>query len=404
MARSIAAEEWRGAWQLPFVVMLATTGASLIVYSAGVFMPAVTATFGWTRAAFSSGFMVSTLVGLVTMPLAGRMADRFGPRPIALAGIVALVLAICAFGQIDGILWHWWLSFALYTLAGSLMSPSILTMAVVSRFNSARGLALAVALSGNGLAAAIWPPLATLYVAELGWRMAFAALAVTWALVAFPLFFFFFHAARDLPSARPTVAAEPAIGFGAAWKSRPFLCLLWGGVLFIVASVSILVNFVPILRDRGLTAGEAAGVAATAGMSAIVGRVVIGFLLDRMRARRIAVAAFGLPAVAALILLGAGGSVPLAIVAAVLLGLGIGAEMDIATYLAARYFGLKNFGSIFAVIIAFYGVGAGLGPLAGNAIYDYAGSYTPLLFAAIPLVLASAGLIALLPGDDTAAG
>ena len=401
--------EWRLAWPLPFVVMLATTGASLVVYSAGVFMPLVTASLGWTRGGFSSGFMISTLVGLIAMPLSGRMADRWGPRPIALAGVAALAVAMSALGLVDGVLWHWWLLFVLFSLSGSLMAPSILTMAVVSRFEATRGLALAVALSGNGLAAAIWPPLATLYTAALGWRMAFAALAASWALVTFPLLFAFFRARRDLPSAhhRPHAADRETAGYAAALRSRPFLCLGLGGTLFIVAGVAILVNLVPILRDRGMTPGVSAGIAAVAGVSAIVGRILIGFLLDRIQARPIAVFAFLLPAAASLILLIAGGSIPLAILAAVLIGLGMGAEMDIATYLAARYFGLSRFSGVFGVIVAFYGVGAGLGPLLGNIVYDRTLSYTPLLFAAIPLLMTSAALIAALPrppdGDEAAA-
>lgn len=401
--------EWRMAWPLPFVVMFATTGSSLITYSAGVFMPLMTASLGWTRGAFSSGFMVSTLAGLIVLPLAGRMADRWGPRRIALTGAVAVTVAMSAFGLADRILWHWWLLFMLYMLSGAMMAPSILAMAVVSRFDVTRGLALAVALSGNGLAAAIWPPLATLYTAALGWRLAFAALAVSWAVVTFPLLFAFFRARRDLPAAhhRPPAEAGANVRYAELLRSRPFMCLALGGTLFISAGIAILVNFVPLLRDRGMAAGTAAGVAAAAGVSAIVGRILIGFLLDRFQARRIAITAFLLPAATSLILLAAGGSVPLALLSAVLLGLGMGAEMDIATYLAARYFGLNSFGGIFGIIIAFFAVGAGLGPLLGNIVYDRTGSYMPLLLAVIPVSIASAALLAALPrlpGGDPPAG
>lgn len=402
MAERDGPAEWRLAWPLPVVVMLATTGTALVVYSAGVFLPLVTASLGWSRGAFSSGFMVSTLVGLVAMPLTGRAADRWGPRPIALTGVVALAVAIAALGLVDGILWHWWLLFVLFALAGSLIAPSILTMAVVSRFETTRGLALAVALSGNGLAAAIWPPLATLYTARLGWRAAFGALAASWAVMTFPMLFAFFRARRDLPSMRrpPIPAPDAKPSYAAAIRSRPFLCLALGGTVFIVAGVAILVNFVPLLRDRGMAPGVAAGVAAVAGVGAIVGRILIGFLLDRVDARPVAIAAFLLPAVASLVLLVAGGSVLLAVAAAVLLGLGLGAEMDIATYLSARHFGLDNFSGVFGIIVAFYGVAAGLGPLLGNIVYDRAHSYTPLLFAAVPLLIAATALIAALPGPS----
>ncbi len=397
-AINTAAGEWRAAWPLPLVVMLATTGTSLVVYSSGVFMPLLTAAFGWTRAEFSSGFMVSTLVGLVTMPLAGVMADRWGPRPIAATGIVALAAATSALGLTDGTLWRWWLGFALFALGGSLMSPSILTAAVASRFSTARGLALAVALSGNGLAAAIWPPLATFCTARLGWRLSFAALVVGWAILTLPLFVLFFHARRQ-PAPRPGAQGEPAAGarYAGMMRSRPFLCLTLGGALFIVAGVAILVNFVPLLRDRGMAPAMAAGMASIAGISAMAGRLLIGLLLDRTDTRPIAVAAFALPALASLILLIAGNSMPLTILAAVSLGLGLGAEMDIAAYLAARHFGLRHFSGVFGIVVACYGVAAGAGPLLGSIVYDRTGSYVPLLIAAIPALIASAALIAALP-------
>ena len=391
--------EWRTGWPLPFVAMIATTGGSLIVYSAGVFMPVVTASFGWSRGAFSSGFMVSTLVGLATLPLAGGLADRWGPRRVALVGVLTQSLATAALGLADGVLWHWWLLFALFSVAGSLMGPPILTKAIVSRFEATRGLALAVALSGNGLATAIWPTLATLYIGALGWRLAFAALIASWAVVTFPLLFVFFRARSDLPSTSGPRQADPpaAIRYADAIRSRPFLCLGLGGPLFTAAGVAILINLVPILRDRGLATGVAAGVAAAAGISAIAGRILVGFLLDRMQARPVAVTAFLLPAVASLILLVAGGSVPLAVLAAVLLGLGLGAEMDIATYLASRYFGLRNFSGIFGIIVACYAVAAGLGPMLGNIVYDETRSYRPLLLAVLPVLAVSVALIGILP-------
>lgn len=399
MTEGIAADEWRAAGPLPFTVMLGVTGAALVVYSSGVFMPLLTAAFGWTRSEFSSGFLVSTLVGLVAMPLAGRLADRWGPRPIALAGIVALTAATALLGLIDGTLWHWWFSFALYSLAGSLMAPSILTAAVASRFSATRGLALAVALSGNGLAAAIWPLLASLYTAHLGWRLSFAALAVSWAIITLPPFLLFFHARR-----RPTLPLDPvqspvapSFGYAAALRSRAFLCLTPGGTLSIIAGVALLVNLVPLLRDRGLMPVAAAAMAAVAGASAMAGRLAIGMLLDRIDTRPVAVAAFALPAVAAVVLLTSGTNTPLIVLAAVALGLGLGGEMDIAAYLAARHFGLRHFSGIFGIVVGCYGLAAGVGPLLGSFIYDRTGSYTLLLLGAVPVAIASAALIAALP-------
>src|SRR3546814_15397711 len=73
------------------------------------------------------------------------------------------------------------------------------------------------------------------------------------------------------------------------------------------------------------------------------------------------------------ILIVAGGSVPFAILATIIFGLSIGAEMDVIAYLAARFFGTRNFGAIFGVIVGVLALGNGLGPVLGGLVYDQIG-------------------------------
>ena len=68
------------------------------------------------------------------------------------------------------------------------------------------------------------------------------------------------------------------------------------------------------------------------------------------------------------------------IVAAIMIGVGIGAETDIISYMTSRYFGLHSFGKIYGFFFAFFYVGTGLGPFALGVAYEMNGSYTTTLF------------------------
>jgi MFS family permease len=102
------------------------------------------------------------------------------------------------------------------------------------------------------------------------------------------------------------------------------------------------------------------------------------------------VALFGCAAIALLLLAG-GAAGPLAILAAVLMGLGVGAEADVMPYLVSRYFGLKALGELFGYIFSAYTLGVAAGPVLMGAGFDSTGSYVrPLTILAIALFAATA--------------
>lgn len=124
--------------------------------------------------------------------------------------------------------------------------------------------------------------------------------------------------------------------------SPVFLRLFIASALFTFTIVALVVHFVPILKDRGADAMTAAGVASLVGVFSIVGRLGTGVLLDRYRAAVVGAAAFLLPVVACALLLFAGANRAAQSVAAAVVGLTLGSEVDVIVYLTTRHFGLKN--------------------------------------------------------------
>ena len=129
----------------------------------------------------------------------------------------------------------------------------------------------------------------------------------------------------------------------AALRRREFW-LLWA--MFCALSFSLyglLPHFVPLLTDRGMRPADAAWAASSIGVTIIIARVIIGYLIDRFFAPRVALVFFLLSA-AGIGLLAASDAPVAAFVAAILVGLSIGAEIDLLAYLSGRYFGLRHFG------------------------------------------------------------
>jgi MFS family permease len=163
----------------------------------------------------------------------------------------------------------------------------------------------------------------------------------------------------------------------------------------IVANGTI-VHLVPLLTDRGIPASRAVVVFSGIGVSLIVGRLLCGFLLDRFFGPHVAVTFVVLPMLGVVTLL-ASSDPALTTLGALLVGLGMGAEVDLIGYLQSRYFGLRAFGQIYGYLFAVFTVGTGLGPFVMGATYDAFGSYRPALMAFFAVLACAAWLLLRLP-------
>jgi MFS family permease len=176
-------------------------------------------------------------------------------------------------------------------------------------------------------------------------------------------------------------------------RDRRFWVL--GSALFIItlSVIGLIPNFVPLLLDLGWTPAAAAQAATLLGLAVIVGRLLAGFLADRIWAPAVAALFFSGPALAMAMMASLPITPALAIAAAVLLGLAAGAELDLLAYLSSRYFGTRHYGAVFGGIYAFFTAGSGLAPLLYARVFDTLGSYRPMLAAAAIAIVIAVGLL-----------
>ena len=390
-----ARHEWASMWPLPLISMLGLSGSAMFAFSSGTFMTDMIGEFGWTRVQFSFAFVLQMAAGLILAPAIGAAIDHVGPRRVALAGIPLFALVFAMLGLVGSSIWNWWILCACLAAVQAMIGQTVWITCIVGRFHTSRGLAMSVALAGLGLGTLMWPLLAASFIKLLGWRSAFAAMAAIWAIVVLPLTLAFF---AETPRTGAVRRTERHAGTRLqALRSSSFIGLLVAGGLFSAAYFGTAVHFVPILRASGLGVTTAAAAAGLIGLFSIAGRLLTGFLLDRLPTRPITILAFILPAPAAILLALAPGSVSVSLIAAALLGLATGSELDVISYITARRFGLAIFGSIYAILMSIVSLCASVGPVIAGAIFDHSRSYGGFLMLVPALVAVAAAIVAVIP-------
>ncbi|MBB4860656.1 MFS family permease [Novosphingobium chloroacetimidivorans] len=364
----------------------------------GVMIGPLEREFGWTRAEISSGQFITAVTALLLAPVAGAAVDRFGPRLIGLIGVPLYCGSLAMLSLATSNLMSWWALWLVIALASMLVMPMVWTTSINGYFHRHRGKALAVALSGTGIAAAIVPMLTFTLIREVGWRMAVVAEATIALLVAYPLVIFIFYGPGDraITSASTTFAgidpASTGVSVREALRSVRFLKLAGGAVIFAVAAAALTFNAVPIVIAQGIEPEIAATIAGLVGLGSIIGRLVGGYLLDRFNAAKVAGMGVLIPLVVIVLLLAFENSVLMAALACLILGLAVGLEVDGCAYLAARHFGVKSFGTIFGTINGLLLFGSGIAPIVANAIFDVTGSYELFLWLSTPAFLTASAL------------
>lgn len=374
--------------------------SSVSFYTHGVFTPVIAADTGWGRGQVQSGVTIMILMAVITAPLAGMLVDRLGARCVALWSIPLYAITLAALAFSGSSLPMFYLAWVVMSVLAAGTLPVTWTRLVNAWFDRYRGIALGITLVGTGIAATIGPVYVTWLIEEYGWRSAYVLLGVTVLCIGFPAVWRWFRAPTD--ESEPTgmgglLKEVPGLQPREAYGSYRFWVIGIGLVLAAAGISGLITNFVPMLTDRGLTAGVAAGYAGVIGISVIVGRLVVGLLVDRFWAPGVAAIFLCAPAIAALVL--AGDSLPpsLIVVSAAIIGLAAGAELDLLAYLASRYFGLRHYGALYGSLYVFFALGAGLAPATFGFVFDLNASYSPIL-KIVAIMSVSGGLMMLTLG------
>lgn len=243
-----ASTEWRRFGMLPVAAALGYATSVIHIYGIGPYIEPIQEEFGWSRAQATSGLTVATIINAIFCIAIGMLVDRMGPRVVGLIGVLLTTGAFALLGTATGEKSNWYLLWGMMAFATLPVQATIWTSAVASRFETSRGMALAVTLSGASLAATVFPLLATWLIDSYGWRTAFAVEGGIWAAITFPMLLLFFRGARDK---KPTddkqaiVSPSQLVGVSAseALRSLVFVRLFVASVLFTFTIIALVVHY-----------------------------------------------------------------------------------------------------------------------------------------------------------------
>ncbi len=386
MARRVFQNRW---WVVLGSLISGIVGAgTIMVFATSVYLKPVTDELHIGRGVFSSATGLAIVVMSVTTPLLGRMIDRYGMRVVMLPMIAFFALATAGLSLLTASVGVLMLLFAIQGFFASVQTPTGYSKMITARFDDRRGLALGFALAGQGVGTIFVPQYARLLMQHYGWRIGYAGLGVAILVLAFLPVAVLFAEPEEMKREREMAmtggaaddSALPGITLAEALRNPRYWLLTVSIFLSLTVTNGVLMHTVPMLTDRGISMKLAVAAMSISGFAMTVGRLISGYLLDKIFAVYIAIFFQVLPMIGlGMLISGAAGSWPL--VAIVFMGFLVGVEFDLMAFILSRYFGIRSFGVLYGFMLMFVELANAAGTLLMGWCFQLMHSYVPMLYA-----------------------
>ena len=392
-----ASQEWRAHWTLVMAGVLGFSMTAMGSITLGIFTQPLERDLGWSRAEITSGFTAFAITSFFLGPIFGHLIDRFGPRRIGVPGVALLGIVFALFGTTTASVINWLALWILFAIVSQMAKPTIWTSAVSSEFATSRGLALAVTVAGSGLGSSFAGLYAHYLIEALGWRLAYAALGLSWAGVVCVINYFFLHGRIDRMRASGQKHAPAALLPGPTvregLRSATFYKLAGAHFFATLLLSAVMIQLVPVLTVTGLSRQDAVWIGSTIGLAGILGKIICGSLVDHMPGKHIAAVVYALPIIPCVALLTPNDDALARLIPMFAFGLSVGGQVHMHQYLASRYLGLRSFATLMGFMGSAGSIAVGLGPFISGRVFDLTKSYDLVLIAGIPISIAAALLL-----------
>jgi MFS family permease len=371
-----------------------SVGLSLSAYTNGTMGPHFLAEFHWSRADFVLTGTIALLT-FVFLPVYGRLTDLLGVRRVAIIGVVGLPLCWVAYTLMSGPIWQYFAINVAVIALGVTTTPAIYSRVVATCFDQARGLALAIAVSGPPLLGAVGTPALEAINRAFGWRAGCFAVAATLAVIG--TLALLLLPRGDAEADRTRSRRTTRIDYRIVGRSPVFWILLVGVMLCNLYHTVTTAQLGVMLGDS-VAPGEAVALLISVfAVAVIAGRFICGIALDRLPPQAVAAVAMGLPGIGCLLIASRWDSPAVVTVAVCCLGAAWGAEGDVIAYLVARRFSLEIFSTVLSLLSAAIGVSSALGAFVLSRTLQVSQSFNGFLsFAGVAAFVG--GLLFLLLG------
>jgi len=385
-------------WFIVAACFIATFTCGEAVWSFGVFFKPMEKEFGWSRALISSGYTGFLLGYAISAMAAGRLADRYSPRPIPFlsACLVGLGVSLCSLVQSINQL-------RFFLLIGGLGAGATFSVptSLVQRWfykKPQAGLALGVVVAGVGVGALVFTPLTNYLILISGWRNAYLIVGI--------LFFCTIGLSSLIVKPTPedtTIILERVESAPNPVRSpglttvQILLSHSFAGIIFMHCSLSfafhtVSVHLVPYAMDIGVSPTISAVALGLLGGFSVPGRIISGIIADRVGWQKVfIISQFGLALF--ILWLSMIKTVWMLYLFVLFYGICHGSRVSAHVGILGEFFGINSLGEIIGITMAIGLCAGAFAPYLAGFIFDITGSYF-VDFMIVMLVLLSGGIIA----------
>jgi MFS family permease len=365
-------------------------------YTFSAFVEPLQHDFGASRGSVSLIFSLAGFLYFGLGIISGPLADRFGSRPLAMAGMILTGLGLAAASAAPSLAQV----YVAYGLGvglgvGCAYVPAI--GAVQRWFVRRRGFASGLAVSGIGVGTLVMPPLASLLIGMLGWRGAYLALGALAVALGGGLALLIENDPRsrglgpdgDPPPADTTSAKPRDAAVSEAIRSTRFVGLYAACLICSFGVFVPFVHLVPYARDHEIASASAVLLLAVIGVGSTAGRFFLGGLADRM-GRELSLLLMFIGMALALAMWTVATTVWPLVVFAFVYGVFYGGWVAVLPAVVMDYFGGRNVSGLIGILYTSVAFGTLIGPSAAGFAFDFSHSYTlPILLSVGANILAA---------------
>ncbi|MEY9094486.1 MFS transporter [Paenibacillus sp. RC84] len=380
-------------WILLGLCMMVGLGKGSLNNSAGLFLKQVSNDLGVGMGSLSLYFSVSAIITMFFLPIGGKLLAKYDTRLILSAAIILQAGAFAMFGLMNSV-WGWYILAVPLAVGGVFITVIAGPVLINQWFKKSKGLALGIMGAAGGAIGAISQPIVGNLIANQGWRTSYIIVGIAVIVIVVPIVLLLIRksplekktlpygaeAAGNTSAGADAGAENKGVTLAAAKKSSAFYALLT--FFFLITSVaSFSVHIPSYLMNKGFDVSFAGNVMATNMIGVLIGSLVIGFASDKIGTRNTAMLAMILGVLAIGLLLFAASSTLVISLAVGLFGLVSASIGTLGPALTSSLFGNKEYSQIYSNASLGLAISSIIALPAYGFVFDFTGSYTPVLYA-----------------------
>ena len=385
--------------------------SSSLRFAVAILVPEFEELFGWSIGFITLGFTIQWLMSAALSPVCGWLSDRYGVRRVMWAGGVMFILGMVMTGIMTQ-LWEFYLYFGLVLAAGMASFQVTLVSGVTLWFRKNLGLVMGVLQGLQGLGTGLAIMMVFLLFDRYGLQVTFWVPGIAGGIILLSLTRWFYNepadrgitqwgAPSDEPVRRLQNNAVAKLRTNTFLKEVQKTLTFWNlGTIHGLGCAGhniILILLVAIAIDDGISSGMAAMIYLTLTVVSTVTRFATPVIADMIGSKWVMMVCFGLQTLPILILFGAGDSVGLYFLFAVLFGIGMGGEMSAFPIINRQYYADAPTGTAYGWQMMGAGLGMALGPVSAGFLRDVTGAYFWPLWLSFGLSVLAVVAILFLP-------